>query len=279
MKRMSRGASAVRSPARSPFFTSAGPLVTWSVTPSSRARMWASDVFPSPGGPERRTWSSASPRAFAAFAYTRKFSTIFSWPTYSSKVAGRSDCSSRSSPSWAPGATSRTGFTDMGLSTLTRWGDARAPPAAAQQESPGRTKYSPRQLTLNPMSGQSSPSWSAPWHDTWLCDSGAGSSVSSKLQTSSSRGIGRQYGPAKARATTHAWSRATSMQHAPVDRPRPTARTRRRIPARVAPHVPASGRPRSRRFAPRTARSVGDPPSRRDGTERVTRSCRPARSA
>ena len=49
MKRMSRGASAVSRPARSPFFTSAGPLVTWSATPSSVARMWASEVLPRPG--------------------------------------------------------------------------------------------------------------------------------------------------------------------------------------------------------------------------------------
>ena len=37
-----------------PFFSSAGPDVTWSVEPSSVAMMWASEVFPKPGGPEKR---------------------------------------------------------------------------------------------------------------------------------------------------------------------------------------------------------------------------------
>jgi hypothetical protein len=43
-----------------------GPA-TWRMpTPSSLRTICASDVLPSPGGPASRTWSSASPRAFAA---------------------------------------------------------------------------------------------------------------------------------------------------------------------------------------------------------------------
>ena len=66
MNSTSRGWRLISSPVRSPFRSSAGPLVTCSPTPSSAATMYASEVFPSPGGPEKRQWSSASPRARAA---------------------------------------------------------------------------------------------------------------------------------------------------------------------------------------------------------------------
>ena len=39
-----------------------GPEVARKPTPISRARIPASVVLPSPGGPKNRTWSSASPR-------------------------------------------------------------------------------------------------------------------------------------------------------------------------------------------------------------------------
>ncbi len=66
MKRTSPGSSAVRIAAMSPFRSIAGPEVVRIPTPISLAMMWASVVFPRPGGPERRTWSSGSPRPIAA---------------------------------------------------------------------------------------------------------------------------------------------------------------------------------------------------------------------
>ena len=66
MKSTSRALRLVSSPARSPFFSIAGPELTCSPTPSSAAMMCASDVLPRPGGPEKRQWSSASPRRLAA---------------------------------------------------------------------------------------------------------------------------------------------------------------------------------------------------------------------
>ena len=68
-------------------------------TPSSFAMTCASDVLPSPGGPQRSTWSSTSPRARAAAICTRRFSRTCSWPTYSSSVRGRSGASTRRSSS------------------------------------------------------------------------------------------------------------------------------------------------------------------------------------
>ena len=42
-------------PARSPAFSICGPLVVWIFVPAVVAMILASVVFPSPGGPERRT--------------------------------------------------------------------------------------------------------------------------------------------------------------------------------------------------------------------------------
>ena len=64
------GSSAVSSAAMSPLRSSAGPAVCTKRTPSSSATICASDVLPSPGGPESRTWSSASPRPAAASTET-----------------------------------------------------------------------------------------------------------------------------------------------------------------------------------------------------------------
>ena len=65
-KRMSFSCRFVRSAARSPGFSMVGPEVMRIFTPISLAITAASVVLPSPGGPWRRTWSSASPRIFAA---------------------------------------------------------------------------------------------------------------------------------------------------------------------------------------------------------------------
>ena len=50
----------------SPLRSSAGPATVRMPTPSSSRTMNARLVLPSPGGPTSRTWSSASPRVFAA---------------------------------------------------------------------------------------------------------------------------------------------------------------------------------------------------------------------
>ena len=64
MNSMSPGPSEVSRPTRSPGFSSTGPEVVRSCTPISRAISMASVVFPSPGGPKKRVWSSVSPRCF-----------------------------------------------------------------------------------------------------------------------------------------------------------------------------------------------------------------------
>ncbi len=66
MKKMFRSPMLVRMAARSPGFSRAGAEVARNCTPSSLATMAASVVLPSPGGPERNTWSRCSPRWRAA---------------------------------------------------------------------------------------------------------------------------------------------------------------------------------------------------------------------
>src|SRR5450759_480534 len=99
----SRGCRFVRIAARSPVRTIIGPAVTLSPTPISCATMCASVVFPSPGGPVNRTWSSASSRALAAFRKTLRFSRTFVWPMNSSSLQGRSFGSTAASSSSADG--------------------------------------------------------------------------------------------------------------------------------------------------------------------------------
>ena len=82
----------------SPFRSSAGPATVRIPTPSSSRTIVASVVLPSPGGPTSSTWSSASPRAFAASSAISSCSLIRSWPTKSSSRRGRSECSTSSSP-------------------------------------------------------------------------------------------------------------------------------------------------------------------------------------
>ena len=54
MKKTEPGSSAVRKDAMSAFRSSAGPAV-WTIgAPSSAAMMWASEVLPSPGGPDEQ---------------------------------------------------------------------------------------------------------------------------------------------------------------------------------------------------------------------------------
>src|SRR6185312_2144426 len=49
-----------------------------------------------PGGPWSSTWSSASPRLFAAWTNTRRFSRAACWPMNSSRLLGRSAASASS---------------------------------------------------------------------------------------------------------------------------------------------------------------------------------------
>src|SRR5579859_412839 len=89
MKRMSRGCRLVSSAARSPARWITGPEVARNPTPNSRATICAKVVLPRPGGPKKSTWSSASPRLFAAAMKTRRLSTSGRWPTNSSSAKGR----------------------------------------------------------------------------------------------------------------------------------------------------------------------------------------------
>ena len=66
MKRMSSFFRFVMIAARSPALSTAGPDVVLMFTPISAATMFASVVFPSPGGPYSKMWSSASPRFLEA---------------------------------------------------------------------------------------------------------------------------------------------------------------------------------------------------------------------
>ena len=66
--------------ARSPVRSMAGPEVVCSLAPISLATTPASVVLPSPGGPEKITWSSGSFLVRAAWMRTRRFSRMRSWP-------------------------------------------------------------------------------------------------------------------------------------------------------------------------------------------------------
>src|SRR5690606_37044200 len=96
MNRTSRGSRLVRIAARSPALARMGPEVARKPTPSSRATICASVVLPSPGGPNSRTWSSASERPRAASMKTFRLPFAADWPTNSDRVWGlraRSYCS------------------------------------------------------------------------------------------------------------------------------------------------------------------------------------------
>src|SRR6266446_5361238 len=97
MNNTSLGSRFVRMAARSPGRSRTGPEVWRRLTPISRAMMCASVVLPSPGGPNSSTWSSASPRARAAWMKISSWPRIFSCPTYSARVPGRSERSNCSS--------------------------------------------------------------------------------------------------------------------------------------------------------------------------------------
>src|SRR5581483_963871 len=94
--------------------------------------MVASVVFPKPGGPYSNTWSSASPRDFAASIATLRFSLILSCPMNSRSRLGRSFSSNE--------ASSSTGTADTNRSLISGCSSARA---TAGDSKPN---YRPRQL-------------------------------------------------------------------------------------------------------------------------------------
>ena len=98
MNSTSFGSRFVNKPARSPGLSSTGPDVVRIAAPISFATMFASVVFPSPGGPCNSTWSRASPRETAARMKTPRFSSTACWPVKSSKRAGRNTRSYSPSP-------------------------------------------------------------------------------------------------------------------------------------------------------------------------------------
>src|SRR6187431_2467078 len=112
MKRTSRSSRLVSKAARSPALAMTGPEVARKFTPSSRARICASVVLPSPGGPTNSTWSSASPRSRAARMKTSRLARACSWPTNSSSRCGRSDASARSSSRRSGDTMLRVGLTN-----------------------------------------------------------------------------------------------------------------------------------------------------------------------
>ena len=107
MKRTSPSLSAVSSAARSPGFSRTGPVVVLIAAPISCAMMCASVVLPRPGGPEKRIWSTGSPRRFAASSAIPSDSRVSGWPMNVASDAGRIAVSSRSS-AMSAGVTSRS---------------------------------------------------------------------------------------------------------------------------------------------------------------------------
>src|SRR5690606_33845087 len=71
------------------------------------AMTWLSVVLPSPGGPKIRTWSSASPRCFAASMNRPICSRTGCWPRYSASRLGRMLASMASSSRVDPAAMMR----------------------------------------------------------------------------------------------------------------------------------------------------------------------------
>src|SRR5712671_5526237 len=95
--------------------------------------MVASVVLPRPGGPYSSTWSSDSPRDFAASIATERFSFTFPWPMNSCNRRGRSFNSKLASSSSTTADTTRSLLAGsgvdllrdlgVGFATLSRWYD------------------------------------------------------------------------------------------------------------------------------------------------------------
>ena len=94
MKKTSLWPKLVTIPARSPARSTTGPVACLIFEPNSLDIIFARVVLPKPGGPNRSTWSNASPRLLEASIYNFILSTSFSCPINSSNLDGRNDLSS-----------------------------------------------------------------------------------------------------------------------------------------------------------------------------------------
>ena len=72
----------------SPGLSMAGPDVVLNPAPISLAIIFERVVFPSPGGPYKRTWSKGSPLFLAASINTLRLFLTLSCPIYVSSVSG-----------------------------------------------------------------------------------------------------------------------------------------------------------------------------------------------
>src|SRR5436305_1378757 len=106
MNRTAPSSRLVRTEARSPARSSAGPDVTRRATPISAATMPARLVLPRPGGPARSRWSTGSPRRRAASSRISRCWRSWAWPTNSASRLGRSPTSSTRSPGAVAGVSS-----------------------------------------------------------------------------------------------------------------------------------------------------------------------------
>ena len=86
----------VKIAARSPALAKTGPEVNLKFTPSSRAIICASVVFPNPGGPWNSVWSIATFLFIALSINTLKLSLASFWPIKSDNFCGRKALSASS---------------------------------------------------------------------------------------------------------------------------------------------------------------------------------------
>ena len=97
MNKISPLSRLVNKPAKSPGLSRTGPELIFMPTSISLAIILDNVVLPKPGGPCNKTWSSASPRIFAALTKTFRFSTTLGCPLKSSNCLGRNALSNSKS--------------------------------------------------------------------------------------------------------------------------------------------------------------------------------------
>ena len=101
--------------AKSPGFSIAGPDVTFILVFISFANIFASVVFPNPGGPYNKTWSNGCSLFLAASIHIFIFSFTLSCPIYSFKNFGLNESSCVSSISSLTSGTNK--FSSKSLSS------------------------------------------------------------------------------------------------------------------------------------------------------------------
>jgi hypothetical protein len=174
----------------------------------------ASDVFPSPGGPASSTWSSASPRADAAWIDTVQLLAQPSWPTNSSSVRGRSERSSSSSSSRTPGVWMRSTLTTA--HPAARW--PAAPPPCHRKRLEQRLGLGGREAELEQaLAGDVARVVAAGHRDRLLGQLGLDADLLAQLDHDPLGGAPcRSPGTACRRATSPATSAATSSRGVPA---------------------------------------------------------------